>query len=80
MTDPIAMAMQTIDRLEFATSCAHVCEVNFADFAQRTLPLRGPPRDTVSPKSLLEVWGPFLVPLPLPSRILEFLEILSVLA
>ena len=50
-----------------ATSCAHVCEVNFADFAQRTLPLRGPLRGTVSPKSLLEAWGPFLVPLPLPS-------------
>ena len=50
-----------------ARSCAHVCEVNFADFAQRTFPLRGPLRGTVSPKSLLEAWGPFLVPLPLPS-------------
>ena len=50
-----------------ATSCAHVCEVNFADSAQRRFPLRGPLRGTVSPKSLLEAWGPFLVPLPLPS-------------
>ena len=73
MTDRIAMKIQTISDCNLlcfmaATSCAHVCQVNFADFAQRAFPLRGPLRGTVSPKSLLEDWGPLLVPLPLPSK------------